>query len=66
MNLLLFDKAELYKIHLYLKNVHGDISFTVSGSLSELTICDMKDLLRKNANYAESNRSEVEEITVKK
>ena len=43
VNLLLSDEAELYKIQLYLKNVHGDISFRVSESLSGLAICDMKE-----------------------
>lgn len=43
VNLLLSDEAELHKIQLYLKNVHGDISFRVSESLSGLAICDMKE-----------------------
>lgn len=43
VNLLLSDETELYKIQLYLKNVHGSISFNVSELLSGLTICDMKE-----------------------
>lgn len=43
INLLISDEDELYKIQFILKNVHGDISFTVSEPLSGFAICDMKE-----------------------
>ena len=41
ISLFITDENERYKIHLFLKNAHGDISFTVSEPLSGLAIQDM-------------------------
>ena len=41
INLFITDENERYKIHLFLKNAHGDISFTVSEPLSGFAIQDM-------------------------
>lgn len=43
VNLVVTDDAEQYKIQLFLKNVHGNISFSISEPLSGFTICDMTE-----------------------
>lgn len=43
MRLLIADEAELYKIQISLKNVHGSISFNVTETLSGFSICDMQE-----------------------
>lgn len=43
MKLLLADETELYKIQLFMKNVHGNIFFSVSEPLSGFSICDMQE-----------------------
>lgn len=43
LNLILTDDGEHYKIKMLCKNVHGEISFSISESISGLSICDMKD-----------------------
>lgn len=43
IRLLVADEAELYKIQIFMKNVHGSISFNVSEVLSGFSICDMQE-----------------------
>lgn len=43
IRLLVADEAELYKIQIFMKNVHGSISFNVSEALSGFSICDMQE-----------------------
>lgn len=43
IRLLVADEAELYKIRIFMKNVHGSISFSVSEALSGFSICDMQE-----------------------
>lgn len=43
VRLLVADEAELYKIQIFMKNVHGNLSFNISEALSGFSICDMQD-----------------------
>lgn len=52
ISLLVADEAELYKIQIFMKNVHGSISFNVSEVLSGFSICDMQeDGYEQNTRY---------------
>lgn len=43
VRLLVTDEAELYKIQIFMKNVHGSISYNISEALSGFSICDMQE-----------------------
>ena len=43
VRLLVADEAELYKIQIFMKNVHGSLSFNISEALSGFSICDMQE-----------------------